>query len=116
MTSLSAICLSTFFFIPNLYGAIALDMLHIAFGSAAIPAFIYLVLEQTPDYRGTMMSLNSIFNNAGNAIGPAIGGALLILTSGFYPVIGLAFGLMTFTGAAVLLLFVKDTTNRQDIV
>ncbi|HSQ49089.1 MAG TPA: MFS transporter, partial [Candidatus Deferrimicrobiaceae bacterium] len=112
--TLSSICLSTFFFIPNLYGAIALDMLHIAVGSAAIPAFIYLMLEQTPNYRGTMMSLNSVFNNAGNAIGPAVGGALLILSSGFYPFVGLAFGLMTFAGAAVLLLFVKDTTRKKE--
>ena len=112
MISLSAICLSAFFFIPNLYGAIFLDMLHIVFGAASIPAIIYLVLEQTPNHRGTMMSLQSIFNNAGDAIGPAIGGALLVLTSGFYPSIGLAFGLITFAGAAVLLFFVKDTTKN----
>ena len=112
LTSLSALCLSIFFFIPNLYGAISLDMLHVAFGSAAIPVFIYLILEQTPNYRGTMMSLQSIFNNAGEAIGPAIGGFLLILTSGFYPSVGLAFGLMTFAGVAVLLFFIKDTTKN----
>lgn len=112
MVTLSAICLSTFFFVPNLYGAIALDMLHIAFGSAAIPAFVYLMLEQAPNYRGTMMALNSVFNNAGNAIGPAIGGSLLIITSGFYPLVGLTFGLMTFAGVAVILLFVKDTTKK----
>ena len=86
-------------------------MLHVWFGASAIPAFICLVLEQAPQHRGTMMSLNSLFNNMGNAIAPAIGGALLVLTSRFYGAIGVVFGSMSLAGAAVLIFLVGDTTK-----
>jgi predicted MFS family arabinose efflux permease len=112
--SLAAICLILFFFVSNLYAAIVIDMLHVWFGASSIPAFIYLALEQTPKHRGTMMALNSLFNNAGNALAPAIGGIMLVVTSGFYGAIGIVYGTMTFIGVAVLLFLVKDNTKTNN--
>lgn len=109
-TILAAFFTMTFFFIPNLWIAFAFDMLHVWFAAAATPAFAYLVLEQVPKSRGTMMSLNSLFNTAGNVIAPAAGGALLV-TIGIYGVIGLVLGSMTVAGAAILLFLAKDPTR-----
>ncbi len=38
-----------------------------------------LALEQVPEYRGTMMSLNQAFLNAGGLLGVALGGLVLLL-------------------------------------
>jgi predicted MFS family arabinose efflux permease len=111
--TLAATCLSLLFFMPYLYAAVALDMLHLFFGTLSVPAFKYLTLEQSPKHRVIMMSLNSLSNNIGNALAMAIGGAMLLLTSGYYGVVGLVFGGMTFIGVAVLGLTVKDTTKTS---
>jgi predicted MFS family arabinose efflux permease len=111
-TSIAASCLMIFFLVPNLWIALTFDMLHVWFGTFSIPAFVCLVLEQTPKSRGTMMSLNSLFNSIGNAIAPAIGGALLLLTSGFYGSIGIIYGGMTFFGVAILIFLVADPTKK----
>jgi len=87
-------------------------MLHVWFAAFATPAFVYLVLEQVPSSRGTMMSLNIMFNNIGNIIAPALGGALLFLTSGIYGAVGLALGSITILGSTVLLFLAKDHTRR----
>lgn len=50
--------------------------------AVALPAFAILVLEQIPKYRGTVFSLNSLFNNVGKVLAPSIGGALLVFSSG----------------------------------
>lgn len=111
--SLAAICLLLIFFMPNLYAAVAMDMLHLCFGIAAIPAFIYLTLEQVPKNRGTMMSLNSLFSNMGNVLAPAVGGAMLVLTAGVYEIVGIVFGGMTLIGVVVLIMLVRDTTKLR---
>jgi hypothetical protein len=53
------------------------------------------------------MSLNGFFDRIGNVIAPAVGGALLVST-GIYGAIGLALGIMTIAGAAILFFFAKD--------
>jgi MFS family permease len=83
-TLLAAFFTIGFFFIPNLWVAFTFDMLHVWFAAFATPPFVYLVLEQIPKSCGTMMALNSLFNNIGNAVAPALGGALLAFTSGIY--------------------------------
>jgi MFS family permease len=70
------------FFVPILWLAIALDMMHVWFAAMALPAFAILVLEQIPKYRGTLFFLNSLFNNVGKVLAPSIGGALLVFSSG----------------------------------
>jgi predicted MFS family arabinose efflux permease len=110
---LAAFFTIAFFFIPNLWLAFTFDMLHVWFAAFSTPAFVYLILEQVPKSRGTMLSLNSIFNNIGNVIAPALGGTLLFITSGLYGVVGLALGSITVVGSAVLLFLAKDTTKAS---
>jgi len=112
-TLLAAFFTMTFFFMPNLWAAITFDMLHVWFAATATPAFVYLILEQVPKSRGTMISLNTTFNNIGNVVAPAVGGALLALTSGIYGAVGLALGSLAVAGSVILLFFAKDTTRAQ---
>jgi predicted MFS family arabinose efflux permease len=112
-TVLAAFFVMVFFFIPNLWVAIVFDMLHVWFGATAGVAFVCLVLEQVPKSRGTVMSLNRVFNSIGETIAPAVGGALLLLTGGMYGAIGLALGSMTIAGVAILFFFVKDPTRTE---
>jgi len=108
-TAVASFCLIMIFIVSNVWVAFVFDMLHVWFGAFSVPAFLALVLEQVPSYRGTMMSLNSLFNNIGKTIAPAIGGALLVVTSGYYPSVGLVFGGMSLIGVVLLFFFVKET-------
>jgi predicted MFS family arabinose efflux permease len=86
-------------------------MLHVWFAATSTPAFVYLVLEQIPKSRGTVMSLNTLFNSIGNAIATAVGGVLLVFTSEIYGAVGLALGSITIAGSAILIFLAKDTTR-----
>jgi predicted MFS family arabinose efflux permease len=105
------VCLISLFFIPNVYIFFVVDMLLAWFGTALMPTFYYLELEQVPKYRDVMMSLNSICNSLGGAVACAIGGALLIITEGAYHTVGLALGSMTLIGSIIFLFFAKDLTK-----
>jgi predicted MFS family arabinose efflux permease len=106
------ILLMLFFFMPNLWVAFTLDMVHVWFAAAAGTAFQCLVIDQVPKFRGTMMSMISVFINIGGAIGPAVGGAMLVLFSSnqalSYQAVGLALGAMGAASAAVVYFFTKD--------
>jgi predicted MFS family arabinose efflux permease len=96
-----------FFFMPNLWLALPLDMVHVWFGAAAFTAFSCLALDQVPQSRGTMMSLKSMFHNIGTAIGAAVGGAMLILFSS-YQAVGIALGAISIASGAVFYFLTKD--------
>ena len=98
-----------FFFMPSALIAVPLDMTHVWFNAAAVTAIAALVLDQVPQYRGTMMSMRSIVLNAGAALGSFVGGYLLI-AFGTYEAVGIVIGIMSIAAAAVLLA-VKDTSR-----
>jgi MFS family permease len=108
-TFLAACFTGVFFFVPNIWLAFILDMMHVWFAAMAIPAFAILILEQLPKYRATMFSLNSFFNNIGRVLAPLIGGALLVFLPGTYGVVGLALGGTTIVGCLILLLSVTES-------
>lgn len=97
------------FFAPNLWLALAFNWLHVWSFTIAGTALSCLALDQVPRVRGTMMSMKSVFGNIGNALGPAIGGALLIWAS--YPSLGLVLGAMSMIASAIILFRANDTTR-----
>lgn len=105
---LAAVFTAVFFFIPNFWLAFAFDMAHVWFAAMSVPAFAVLVLEQLPNYRATVFSLNSLFNNVGKVLAPLIGGTLLIISAGAYNIVGLVLGGTTVIGCAILFWVVKD--------
>jgi MFS family permease len=106
--SLAALFVMVFLFMPNLWIALSLDMSHVWFAAIASVSFKALILDQVPKSRGTIMSLDQVFQNIGNVIAPALGGALLVLTGGVYGAIGLGLGTMTIAGTVILFFFAKD--------
>ena len=100
-----------FFLVPNLWGALFFDFLQVWFAAIAAPSYICLALAQVPKSRGTMMSLNSATGSLARTIAPAVGGALLVLTFGFYGAVGLALGGMSVASSFILLLLAKDPTR-----
>jgi len=69
---------------------------------------LLLVLEQVPELRGTMMSMNSTATNIGSAIGAGFGGFLLL--SFDYGVLGIL-GLFSIISAIVYYFFAVDPTR-----
>lgn len=95
-----------FFLAPTLEAALTLNMIQAWFFSFAGTAFSCLVLDQVPQSRATMLSLRSVSGSVGTAIGAAVGGALLVVSS--YQAVGLAFGAICCTAAVIYLVFTKD--------
>ena len=110
-TLLTGLFTMTFFLIPNIWGALFFDFLHIWFAALAAPSYICLALAQVPKSRGTMMSLNSATGALARTIAPAVGGALLVLTIGFYGAVGLALGGMSVAAAVILFFLAEDPTR-----
>ena len=72
-----------------------------------------LSLEQVPDYRGSMMSLNAGSISMGAALGSGIGG--LALTYGDYSVLGVCLGLLGIVSAIVYYFFTHDPTTHGSL-
>ena len=94
------------FLAPNFWMALAFNWLHVWFATTAGTALACLALDQVPEARGTMMSLQGVFGNIGNTIAPAIGGALLIWAS--YQALGFVLGAMSMIASAIILLLAND--------
>jgi predicted MFS family arabinose efflux permease len=112
-TLLTGIFTMTFFLIPNIWGALFFDFLHMWFAALAAPAYICLALAQVPKSRGTMMSLNSATGALARTIAPAVGGVLLVFTIGFYGAVGLALGGMSVAAAVILFILAEDPARTQ---
>jgi len=110
-TLLCGVFTITFFFIPNLWGALVSNFLMSWFGSIGLTAYACLAVAQVPESRGTMMALNSAIESVGSTIGPAVGGALLVLTMEFYGAVGLAFGGMFVVSAMIRFFWAKEPTR-----
>lgn len=67
-----------------------------------------LTLEQVPQFRGTLMSLNSTASNLGGAIGAAVGGAMLIVAG--YNGIGIIGGIICISAAFIFYVLTDDPT------
>jgi predicted MFS family arabinose efflux permease len=93
-------------------GALVFNFMASWFASFGVTAGSCLALAQVPESRGTMMSLNSTIDSLGTTIGPAVGGALLVLTLGFYEAVGLAFGGMFVISAMIRYFWVQDPTRN----
>jgi len=76
------------------------------FSGMTITAAVSLTLEQVPEYTGTMMSLNSVAVNIGNAVGSGIGGLTLI--SFGYKGLGNILGSLGVLGAFIYYFLTKD--------
>jgi len=102
----------TMFFsiMPSFWLTQLLIWLSLWFVGMRVTAFTTLELEQVPEFKGTMMSVDSAFSSLGSALGSIIGGAALQLSG--YGLMSLTLGVLHIIAAIVILLFVKDTTYQ----
>jgi DHA1 family inner membrane transport protein len=106
---ISGVLTAAFFSMPNLWLTMAFNFASVIIGACVIPAIICLTVDQVPGSRVTMLSIHRIVGNAGDAIGAAVGGAILALFS--WQVLGIGFGAFMIASAAIFLFLVKQPTE-----
>ena len=100
-------------FMPNVWASAAMWMVSAGFGLASIVGFNSLNLEQVPDFRGTMMSINSSFRSLGFIVGLTLSGLLLNLYSNNFQILYAMFGGAAIASSVVVFLFAKDSIKPQ---
>lgn len=102
-----------FTFIPNMWVSVAFWAAS-AFSVAISMAALYsLVLEQVPEFRASMMSVNQTFLFFGSILGLTIGGLVLNLYANNFQLLMTIFGASGVAVASVVLLLARDPTKTQ---
>ena len=91
---------------PDFRLALAMSFLATVVGGIAMTAGPSLTLEQAPESRGTMMSINTVFGSLGGAIGAALGG--IALSQSGYLALGATFGILGLAAVLVISILAKD--------
>jgi predicted MFS family arabinose efflux permease len=102
-----------FFFtiIPNLWLSFALTLMGCLFAGMRGTSAVSLTIEQVPQFRGTVMSINSASVSMGSALGSGLGGLALLLYG--YEAVGPSLGLLGVASAIILYLFAIDPTRAS---
>ena len=96
----------SFLIVPNLWVSLTLNFFGAFFSGIESSAANSMTLEQVPQFRGTMTSINSAAISLGNALGAAIGGAILVLIN--YNAVGIALGGMAIAAALIFSALADD--------
>jgi predicted MFS family arabinose efflux permease len=109
---LAGIFVITYTCVPNLWLSLTLNLVDSWFFGMVASAANSLTLEQVPEFRGTMMSIDTATINMGSAFGTALGG--LALLSFGYEGLGIALGIMGVVAAVVFYLLTTDPTSKRN--
>lgn len=93
-------------FVPDLWVAIGISWSAVLIGGLGMPASVNLALEQVPESRGTMMSINNILMTVGFGIATAVGGLALAFFN--YTGMFLTFAAIGFAAAAIFFFLTED--------
>jgi len=93
-------------FMPDFWSALLMSGLATFIGGIAVTSSHSLNLEQTPNSRGTMMSLGGVFASVGASLGVAVGG--LALSQSGFQLLGVTFGIFGVVSAFLIYIFAKD--------
>ena len=97
----------SFFNLPLLWLSLVFLCVGAIFMGIRWTASESLVLEQVPDYRGTMMSLNTVADAMGASIGNAVGGMLLLRYN--WETFGIVLGVFGIVSSLIIYLLVSDS-------
>jgi len=103
-----------FFFtmVPSLWLSLALTLMGCLFAGMRATSHVSLIIEQVPEFRGTVMSISAASANMGSALGQGLGGLALLLYG--YKAVGPSLGLMGVASATILYLFAVDPTLASE--
>ncbi len=97
--------------VPDLGAATAARFVASGLAGMTFSALASLSLEQLPQFRGTMMSLNIAMQSVGSALGAGVGGLVLLLYD--YEAVGLALGALAGIGTILLHVLAVDPIARR---
>jgi predicted MFS family arabinose efflux permease len=109
---LAGIFTITYACVLNLWLSLALSLIGSWFFGMVTSAASSLTLEQVPEFRGTMMSIDTAAINLGYALGTALGG--LTLLSFDYEGLGIVLGVMGVAAAIVFHFLTTDPTRKRN--
>lgn len=106
---LSSVCLVAYMNLSSFLPVMLFFYVSALFSGAGFAAYQSLIVEQVPEYRGTVMSLTSAANSLGTALGAAIGGAILLNFN--YGVLGTVLGVVGIGSIGILQQLGSDPTR-----
>jgi len=109
---LAGIFTITYACVLNLWLSLALSLIGSWFFGMVTSAANSLTLEQVPEFRGTMMSIDTAAINLGSALGTALGGLALVFFD--YEGLGIVLGVMGVTAAIVFHFLTTDPTRKRN--
>ena len=97
--------------VPNLLISVALCLTGYLLMGLRSTASTSLTIEQVPQFRGTMMSVNSAMGSMGGVLGSGLGGLALLMYG--YQALGPSLGLLGLASGIIMYLIVVDPTRVQ---
>ena len=104
------IIIAAIVFMPTFWSALLMSALASFIGGIAVTSASTLNLEQAPNARGTMMSLNGVFASVGASVGVSVGG--LALNASGFQLLGVAFGIFGVASAVIIFLLAKEPIKK----
>ena len=95
--------------VPNLWISVTLCLTGYLLMGLGATAATSLTIEQVPQFRGTMMSLNSASASMGGVLGSGLGGLALLMYG--YQALGPSLGLLGLASGIIMYLIVVDPTR-----
>ena len=95
-----------FTYVPWFWVSFPIAVLGCFFGGVRYAASNNMSLEQVPEFRGTMMSLNSAALNLGQTVGSMVGGYILITYD--WRILGITLGIFGITASIIYYIFTDD--------
>jgi DHA1 family inner membrane transport protein len=102
-----------FTFIPNMWASVAFWVASASSVAIGMVALYSLVLEQVPEFRASMMSVNQTFLFIGSILGLTLGGLALNLYANNFQLLMIVFGAAGVVSALVVFLLARDPTKTQ---
>jgi predicted MFS family arabinose efflux permease len=102
-----------FTFMPNVWVSVAFWVASAFLVGMTTTALTSLVLEQIPEFRASMMSMNTTFGGIGGVLGLTIGGLVLNFYANNFQLLMPVFGAAGVAAASVVLLLARDPCKTQ---
>jgi len=104
-----------FTYMPDMMVSVAFWAISAAAASIASSALFSLILEQVPSFKGSMMSINSTFQNTGSILGLIIGALVLNIYHNDFLLLMTIFGTLGIASAPIILFLARDPSKAGSI-